>query len=93
MCPACDSYNSTLRLFSVLLVMREHVETDRQLCFANRPSSNKHYANHSPNESVSPGPIQLENKCLHLTQHGGRSTGKNLFLNTQNFSAKESNLL
>lgn len=67
----------------MLFVMRGRVETDRQLCFANRPSGNKHYANHSPNESITPGPIRWENKCLHLTQHGGSGTGKMQFLNTQ----------
>ncbi len=83
MCPICDVHNSILQLISMLFVMRGHVEIDRQLCFANRPSGNKHYANHSPNESISPGPFQLENKCLHLTQHGGSGTGKMQFLNTQ----------
>lgn len=68
---------------SMLFVMRGRLEADRQLCFTNRPSGNKHYANHSPNESISPGLIQLENKCLHLTQHGGPGTGKMQFLNTQ----------
>lgn len=62
---------------------RPRVEADRQLCFANRPSGNKHYANHSPNESITLGPIRRENKCLHLTQHGGSSAGKMQFLNTQ----------
>lgn len=68
---------------SMLFVMRGCLEADRQLCFTNRPSGNKHYANHSPNESISPSPILLENKCLHLTQHGGPGTGKMQFLNTQ----------
>ncbi len=83
MCPICDVHNSILQLISMLFVMRGHVESDRQLCFANRPSGNKHYANRSTNESISPGPIRLENKCLHLTQHGGPGTGKMQFLNTQ----------
>ena len=67
----------------MLFVMRGHVVADRQLCFTNRPSGNKLNANHSPNESISPGLIQLENKCLHLTQHGGPSTVRMQLLNTQ----------
>lgn len=79
----CDVRNSIVQLISMLSVMSGPVETDRHLCFTNRPSGNKHYANRSPNESISPGSIRLENKCLHLTQHGGSGTGKMQFLNTQ----------
>lgn len=83
MCPVCDvrtaaSYSG----YTMLFVMRDHVEADRRLCFTNRPSGNEHNANRSPNESITPGPIQWENKCLHLTQHGGSGTGRMQFLNT-----------
>lgn len=40
-----------------LKVWLHHVAVTRRLCFPHRLSSNEHYANHSPNESRTPGPI------------------------------------